>query len=147
MKKVVFLLAFFLIGGLAVAQDSKVPVENEKINLDGPYIAFAQPVFDFKEIYQGDKVEHIFEFENTGNKPLIISNVQTTCGCTVPAWPKEAIAPGKKQQIKVVFNSRGKMSKQNKVITIISNATNNPERIRLTGTVLPPKVEESESDK
>ncbi len=105
MKKVAFLLVFFLIGGVVVAQDAKVPVENENINLDGPYIAFTEPVFDFKEIYQGDKVEHVFKFENTGNKPLIISNVQTTCGCTVPAWPKEAIAPGTKQEIKVVFNT------------------------------------------
>lgn len=146
MKRIVVMLAFFLMGGFAMAQDSKAPVENDKINLDGPYIAFTESVYDFKEIYQGDKVEHIFEFENTGNKPLIISNVQTTCGCTVPAWPKEAIAPGAKEQIKVVFNSRGKMSKQNKVITIISNASNNPERIRLTGTVLPPKVNDSDSE-
>ena len=107
MKKVVFLLVFFLIGGAAIAQDSKVPVAEEKINLDGPYVAFAESVFDFKEIYQGDKVEHIFAFENTGNKPLIISNVQTTCGCTVPAWPKDAIATGSKQEINVVFNSTG----------------------------------------
>jgi len=146
MKKVVFLLAFFLVGGLAVAQDAKVPVEKEKINLDGPYVAFTEAVFDFKEIYQGDKVEHIFEFENTGNKPLIISNVQTTCGCTVPQWPKEAIAPGAKEKLKVVFNSRGKMGRQNKVITIVSNAANNPERVRLTGSVLPPKVEDSDSN-
>lgn len=147
MKKVVFLIAFFLVGGLAIAQETKVPVETEKINLDGPYVAFTESVYDFKEIYQGDKVEHIFEFENSGNKPLIISDVQTTCGCTVPQYPKEAIAPGAKQQIKVVFNSRGKMGRQNKVITIISNAANNPERIRLTGTVLPPKTDSSDSKK
>jgi len=146
MKKVVFLFVFFLIGGVAIAQDAKVPVAEEKINLDGPYVAFAESVFDFKEIYQGDKVEHIFEFENTGNNPLIITNVQTTCGCTVPAWPKAAIAPGAKQEIKVVFNSRGKMGRQNKVITIISNASNNPERVRLTGTVLPPKTDSSDSE-
>lgn len=145
MKKVVFLIAFFLMGGLAIAQDSKVPVEAEKINMDGPYIAFTESVYDFKEIYQGDKVEHIFEFENSGNKPLIISNVQTTCGCTVPQYPKEAILPGAKEKIKVIFNSRGKMGRQNKVITIISNAANNPERVRLTGIVLPPKTDSSDS--
>ena len=147
MKKVLFFIVLSFSVGIASAQDSKVPVEAAKINLDGPYVAFTESVYDFKEIYQGDKVEHVFEFKNSGNKPLIISNVQTTCGCTVPQYPKVAIAPGAKQEIKVIFNSRGKMGRQNKVITIISNAANNPERIRLTGTVLPPKSDSSDSEK
>ena len=79
------------------------PVEEEKISLDGPYIAFAEKSFDFKEITQGDKVEHVFEFENSGTQPLVISNVMTTCGCTAPEWPREAIAPGSSSSIKSCF--------------------------------------------
>ena len=146
MKRVVFILAFFLTSGLAFAQDAGTPVEGEKIDLDGPYIAFTESTFNFKEIYQGDEVEHIFQFENTGTADLIISNVQTTCGCTVPQWPRTAIAPGEKQELKVVFNSRGKMGRQNKIITVVSNAVNNPERVKLQGIVLPPKPAESDSD-
>lgn len=146
MKRVVFILAFFLMGGLAIAQDAGTPVETEKINLDGPYIAFNESTFNFKEIYQGDKVEHIFKFENTGTAALVISNVQTTCGCTVPQWPRTAIAPGEKHELKVVFNSKGKMGRQNKIITIVSNAVNNPERVKLQGIVLPPKTEDTESE-
>ena len=142
MKKVVFMLAFFLIGGFAFAQTPAEPAGTPKIDLDGPYIAFTESQYNFKEIYQGDKVEHIFTFENTGTSDLVISNVQTTCGCTVPEWPRAAIKPGETEELKVIFNSRGKMGRQNKIITIVSNAVNNPERIKLQGVVLPPKTEE-----
>lgn len=100
--------------------------DEDSIPLTGSKIAFLESSFDFGDIIQGDKVEHIFEFENIGNEPLIISDVRTTCGCTVPEWPREPIAPGVKTSIKVVFNSSGKMGIQNKVITVMSNAVNNP---------------------
>ncbi len=141
MKKLVLLLSFFLTVSLVIAQESKAPTEAPKISLDGPYIAFSESAFDFGEITQGDKVEHVFQFENTGNKPLIISNVQTTCGCTAPQWPRTDIKPGEKGELKVVFNSRGKRGRQNKVITVISNASNNPERVKIVTSVLMPPVE------
>jgi len=94
----------------------------ETTQADGPAITFEQTSFDFGEIQQGDKVEHIFKFENTGNQPLIITNVQTTCGCTASEWPREPILPGESANLKVNFDSAGKYGIQHKIISVISNA-------------------------
>ncbi|MEO9481825.1 MAG: DUF1573 domain-containing protein [Ekhidna sp.] len=108
----------------------------EEEPMTGPKISFTEKSFDFGEITQGEKVEHVFTFENSGNEPLILSDVRTTCGCTAPEWPREAIAPGKTGKLKVVFNSSGKMGMQNKVITVMSNAVNNPERVKIVTNVM-----------
>ena len=120
-----------LISAATFAQDAP------DTSTSGPIIAFAEETFDFGDIQQGDKVEHVFEFENTGNEPLIITNVQTTCGCTAPEWPRDPVAPGQSGKIKVVFNSAGKMGRQNKVITIVSNAASPMNRVSITTNVLP----------
>ena len=65
--------------------------------LTGPKILFAENSFDFGDITQGDKVEHVFEFENVGNEALIISDVRTTCGCTAPEWPRETCSTWSKK--------------------------------------------------
>ena len=104
--------------------------------LTGAKIYFAETSYDFGDITQGDRVEHTFEFENTGNEPLILSDVRTTCGCTAPEWPREPVIPGAKAKIRVVFNSTGKMGMQNKVITVMSNAVNNPARVKIVTNVL-----------
>lgn len=122
-----------LISAGAFAQDAA------DTSTSGPIIAFAEETYDFGDIQQGDKVEHVFEFENTGNEPLIITNVQTTCGCTAPEWPRDPVAPGQSGKIKVVFNSAGKMGMQNKVITIVSNAASPTNRVSIKTNVLPKK--------
>lgn len=111
----------------------------ETENTSGPAMTFEEDKHDFGDINQGDKVEHVFEFENTGNEPLIITNVQTTCGCTAPEWPRDPVAPGQTGKIKVVFNSAGKLGRQNKVITIVSNAKNPTNRVSIVTNVLPKK--------
>lgn len=108
----------------------------------GPSITFEEVAHEFGDIYQGDVVEHVFAFENTGTEPLIITNVQTTCGCTAPSWPRDPIAPGQTNEIKVRFNSAGKMGRQNKVITIISNATASSSQIKIVTNVLAKETEE-----
>lgn len=110
----------------------------------GPYITFAEESHDFGDIEQGDQVEYTFEFENTGDEPIILANVLTTCGCTATNWPKEPIAPGTKSTITAKFNSAGKVGRQNKVITVMSNSVNNPERIRIVTNILPKKTETNE---
>jgi len=104
--------------------------------LTGAEIFFAEKSYDFGDIVQGDKVEHVFELENTGSEPLILTDVKTTCGCTAPEWPREPIAPGQKASLKVVFNSTGKIGTQNKVITVMSNAVNSPARVKIVTNVL-----------
>ncbi|MDN3202522.1 DUF1573 domain-containing protein [Algoriphagus sediminis] len=103
----------------------------------GAVIEFEEKSKDFGDITQGDKVSHTFTLTNSGSAPLIISNVAATCGCTVPKWPKEPIAPGETAQVQVSFNSAGKMGKQNSVVRIYSNASEPIEKISLISNVLP----------
>lgn len=127
MKKlsVLFTLLALIFASQANAQES------------GATITFKEKSIDFGDITQGDKVSHTFEFTNSGNTPLIISNVAVTCGCTATKWPKEPIAPGKTSEISVSFNSAGKMGKQNSVVRIYSNAAEPIEKVSLISNVLP----------
>lgn len=91
--------------------------------------------YDFGEVTEGVKVEHEFRFTNTGNSPLIIANVQASCGCTTPEYSKTPIPPGGEGLVKVVFNSEGQLGKQHKVITVTSNATKRNTLLHLRGEV------------
>lgn len=124
---------FILCMGFGVVAQS---VDGDEDVVTGAKITFQESSFEFGDIYQGDKVSHTFTYENTGNEPLIISNVKTTCGCTATNWDREPLAPGKTSTITVNFNSSGKMGMQNKVVTIYSNASNGTDRIKITTNVL-----------
>ena len=93
---------------------------DESINKE-PVISFDKKNWDFGTITDGEVVEHTFRFTNTGTNDLIISNASASCGCTIPEWPKEPIAPGGKGEIKVEFNSNGKKDMVTKDITILAN--------------------------
>jgi len=95
----------------------------------GPMLEFKETYHDFGDIKQGEVVEYKFEFTNTGDSTLLLRKVFSTCGCTIPTWPKEGIASGKSDYIVVKYNSEGKMGLQNKIITLFSNATNVPEDV------------------
>jgi hypothetical protein len=133
MKKYLFLIAAL---GLAIGSYAQTASKTA-----GPVITFEKATHDFGDMYQGDKVEKTFKFTNTGNEALVITNVQVTCGCTTPkGWPREPIPPGGKGEITLGFNSAGKMGKQNKVVTIVSNATNTDgSQISFTANVLDKK--------
>lgn len=106
----------------------------------GPLISWELPSHDFGDITQGDKVNHTFKFTNTGNQPLILTNVEVTCGCTTPkGWPRDPIPPGGKGELTVAFNSAGKFGKQNKVITITSNSVGSTNQVMITANVLEKK--------
>lgn len=102
-------------------------------------IAFAKSKFDFGEIMEGEKVEHEFTFTNTGDEPLILTNAKSTCGCTVPDWPREPIAPGDSGVIMVRYDSRGKGAvdgrKESKKVTITANTNPTNTFIDVTGMV------------
>lgn len=102
-------------------------------------INFPQSTFNFGEIMDGEKVEHIFEFTNSGNEPLVIADAKGSCGCTVPVWPKEPIKPGEKGEIKVVYNSKGKGKvggkSETKTVTIKANTDPVETRIIIKGIV------------
>ncbi len=105
-------------------------------------ISWASATHDFGDITQGDKVEHTFEFTNTGSEPVVITNVEVTCGCTVPkGWTRDPILPGNKSEIVIAFNSSGKYGRQNKVVTVISNASNaDAAQLTFSANVLEKKV-------
>ena len=84
-------------------------------------IAFEETIISFGSINEGEIVEKIYRFTNTGRYPLYILDVYGTCGCTVPEWPENMIEPGRGGLIKVKFNSEGKINEQRKIITVVAN--------------------------
>lgn len=139
MKNILSILAIIFSTGILYAQDGT----ELNVQPPGPYIAFSESSHDFGDIEQGDVVEYVFEFENKGDAPVVLADVRTTCGCTASEWVREPIPVGEKSKIKVTFNSRGKIGRQNKVVTIMSNAANNPERVSIVTNVLPKTTTEN----
>ena len=88
---------------------------------------FPEPEFSFGKIKEGTVVSHSFHFKNTGTTPLFIIKAQPSCGCTVPSFPKEPIAPGAGGDLVVKFDSHNRQGHQKKNILITSNAV--PERV------------------
>jgi len=103
--------------------------------VDAPVIKFEKEIYDFGVITEGQSVQYEFKFKNTGKTPLIISNANATCGCTVPEYPTKPIKPGDSGNIKVVFNSQGKVGIQDKVVSIISNANPYLATVHIVGEV------------
>lgn len=101
-----------------------------------PVMTFDAPTHKFGTVEEGAEVSHEFEFTNTGKTDLLISNAVASCGCTVPEWPKEPIAPGEKGKIKATFNTDGKQGQQHKTITITANTKDKVE-VFLEGMVNP----------
>lgn len=109
---------------------------------DGKYpeMTFVEKEFDFGDIKQGDKVDHTFNFKNTGEADLIITNAQASCGCTIPDYPKDTpIKPGESGKIKVTFNSAGKSGPTMKTITITCNTPSGNELLKIKTTINVPK--------
>lgn len=96
---------------------------------------FEEIEYDFGTINEGKVVEHEFEFTNVGQAPLVISNVQASCGCTSPDWTKTPVKPGDKGFVKVVFNSTAKPGVQSPTVSIQANTSPSVTRLRLKGTV------------
>ncbi|MBQ0116813.1 MAG: DUF1573 domain-containing protein [Flavobacterium sp.] len=135
MKKLLSLVAIIAFSATSFAQTK------------GPKIEFKakENTIDYGTVSRdSDSGLRTFEFKNTGDAPLIVTNVQSSCGCTVPSKPTEPIMPGKEGKIDVKYNmSPGKIAK---TITVESNAVNVPEgrvSLRIKGEVV---VKEAKSD-
>jgi hypothetical protein len=130
MKKVFLSLIVMFVAVLAL---NKVVAQADA----GAKIEFTKETHDYGTIKNGADGTCSFEFKNTGTEPLIISMAKGSCGCTVPEWPKEPIAPGAKASIKVKYDT-SRAGAINKNVTITSNAVNEPTKIiYIKGTVLP----------
>ncbi|MDX2189668.1 MAG: DUF1573 domain-containing protein [Bacteroidota bacterium] len=90
-------------------------------SLAQPAIKFDTQTYDFGEIKEGEMAIFDFTFTNTGNAPLILGNVQPSCGCTTPEWSRDPVAPGEKGKIKAMYNTIGRPGFFNKSINVTSN--------------------------
>ena len=101
-----------------------------------PVMTFDEKQFDFGEITQGTAVEHIFTYTNTGKSNLVVVNAKSSCGCTVPTFTKEPVAPGESGEMLVKFNGSGK-NQVSKTITITANTQAGKETLMIKAFVNP----------
>ncbi len=127
MKRIIFVLALISVFTFSLQAQQSTPVTNDSI-------VFNQIVHDYGTIEKGSDGTSIFTFTNKGQKPLILSNVRASCGCTVPEWPKQPVAPGETGEIKVRYNTNI-AGNFNKTITVSSNAANSTVTLRVRGNV------------
>ena len=98
-------------------------------------LTFQSEVIDYGKIAQNANGERIFKFTNTGDAPVVISKVKTSCGCTVPEYQKTAILPGNSSEIKIKY-ATNRVGAFTKGITVTSNAKNKNQVLKIKGEVL-----------
>jgi len=147
MKKVI--LAFSLLSLVAFTSckdDAKSKVNEQNVAAaaerdatagDFPEISFEETEHDFGTIINGTPVETVFKYTNTGKAPLVVSNIKSTCGCTVPQdWNKDPLAPGETAQFTVKFNGRGS-NQVSKTITLTTNTEKGSEAVKIKAFIEP----------
>ena len=123
MKKLITIMFIGLISFTSYAQEKIAKIE------------FDETTIDYGTIEKGADGVRVFEFTNTGNAPLIISNVKSTCGCTVPKKPDGPIMPGEKGEIQVKYDTKRVMPIR-KTITVLSNAETPTVALKIKGNVI-----------
>ncbi len=126
MKNLLFLMIFFAGFSTAIAQSA-------------PKFEFKTETIDYGDIEKGSEGLRVFQFTNVGETPLIIENVYSSCGCTVPSWTKTPVAPGKTGEIQVKYDT-SKPGPIRRTITIYSNADEPTKAIKIKGKVLDPDI-------
>ncbi len=126
MKKLLLLLLIF-VGFSGLSQEKKAKIE------------FKQVEIDYGTIDKNSDGTRVFEFTNTGDAPLIIERVKSSCGCTVPSKPTQPILPGKSDKIVVKYNTH-RVGPFRKTITVYSNAQNNVVILKIKGKVVDPNA-------
>lgn len=121
-------------------QENAEKAEPAGENVDGPVLTLDNDVVDYGEIEQGSEPLRKVSFTNTGNAPLVISNAKGSCGCTVPTWPREPIAPGESADIEIRYDTK-RTGSINKRVTLTTNDATGNYVIRVVGHISQ-KVEE-----
>jgi hypothetical protein len=135
MRKVLFLSGFFMVGLILMSFQIK------NINFSNFIMAkftWKATTHDFGKVEQGKPATADFIFKNTGSIPLVISNVQGSCGCTPTDYTKEPIVPGKEGMVKVTYNS-ARMGVFSKTVTVTANVEGGTEVLTVKGEVVPAK--------
>ncbi len=125
MKKFIFLI-FSVLYLQAISQNNLI---------DKPVIKFDTTTYTFGKVKKGEEVAKKFFFTNEGTEPLIVINVQTTCGCTVTDWTKKPLGKGEKGYVTVKYKS-DKKGKFSKTAYVFSNAKNSPVELKIRGEVI-----------
>ena len=118
MKRLV--LSFIALAGLTTATMAQTPAAPAAapVNPNAADFKFEKEVHDFGNVKEGTQAEYVFKFTNIGKEPLVITNVQASCGCTTPKWTKEPVKPGETGQVTAIYNSKGRPGNFNKAVTI-----------------------------
>lgn len=147
MKKLFLLLSTITLVSFTSCKEKA----SEKINQDNvekaaerdaqaivfPSLTFDKTTHDFGEIMNGTPVETVFTYTNTGKSPLVVTDIKSTCGCTVPqGWSREPLAPGASSQFTVKFNGKG-ANKVSKTITLTTNTEKGREQVRISAFIKP----------
>lgn len=132
MKQFLFVVALMLV---ATAGFSQATATATAPKADVAIAAFDAQTFDFGKIPQGTPATHEFKFTNTGTVPLIITNVQASCGCTTPDWSRDPILPGGRGFIKATY-SAASPGNFNKTVTVTANVTGGTVQLMIKGEVL-----------
>lgn len=144
MKKIILAAcALSLVGVMSCKEDATAKIKSENVaeaaqrdanSASLAAISFEETEHDFGTIKNGTPVETIFKYTNTGSSPLVVSNIQSTCGCTVPSdWTKQ-VAPGETGEFKVKFDGRGN-GVVTKSITLTTNTEVGSETVRIKATI------------
>jgi Protein of unknown function (DUF1573) len=133
MKKLLFLVALAVFAKVGFAQ---VAAPEKAAPAVLAVAAFDTQNFDFGKIKQGVPVTHEFKFTNKGAVPMVITNVQASCGCTTPDWTKDPIPPNGQGFIKATFNAAA-AGGFNKTVTVTSNVENGFVQLAIRGEVVP----------
>ena len=143
---VLVLLTLFSCGSHSNSADLPAGVVTNPNTADGtadkgdlPIISFEKDFHDFGKLISGEQVTYSFKFKNTGKSLLIISNVSTSCGCTVSSFPKQPIKPGEGATIDVSFDSEGRHGLQTKSITVFTNTQPPTTTLRIQSSVVEPE--------
>lgn len=134
MKKTLSIL--FIVTVTISLSCSQTPDKENKEKISGPKAVFEKLTHDFDTIVQNGPGTYEFVFKNIGDEPLLITNVKSSCGCTTPYWPKEAIKPGESSKIKVRYNTQ-RIGPFAKSVTVAFQNIQAPSILRIKGTVVP----------
>ncbi|OYU83544.1 MAG: hypothetical protein CFE24_10790 [Flavobacterium sp. BFFFF2] len=140
MKKIILVAAIALFGITSTQAQSKKmdkkSTKSEAPKLEGAGIVFEEETIDYGKISHNADGKREFKFTNNGNKPLVISNAQGSCGCTVPTFPKDPIAPGASAVIGVKYDTN-RIGAFTKTVTLTTNVSDTPKVLTIKGEILP----------
>ena len=135
-----FNIAILLV--LALSFFNAAPTELDKYDTKVAVIKFKTEVVDYGTIMQHSEGARLFSFTNTGDAPLLITKVKTTCGCTVPSYSKAPIMPGESGQLSIKYDTK-RLGAFTKTITVTSNAEGGNKILKIKGNIVASKSKKS----